>query len=224
MKEKIKSLDMFKNIKADTLEELSKICRFQKYQKGEHIFFDKEKINTVFIVYYGKVALYKLSEKAQKKIVFILGPDKIINDVILDDLNTSINCEIFEDAEILCFDKEKFIKVMESDFELTKTVVNSLARKVRRLYRQVKNSTPIKIEKRVAAKLCKLGKDYGIHCEKGTLINLNISITYLADMFGMPRETISRAVKVLQNEDLIIVKDKRFIIKDREKLAEYFKN
>ena len=223
MKTEIKDLELFSGIKKETLDELSKIGHKMMYKKGEHIFYEKDNIKTIFIVSTGKVALYKISEKAQKRIVFILGRGKIINDVILDDLKSSINCEVFEEAEIFCFNREQFIKLMEKDFELTKSVLNSLAKKVRRLYRQVKNSTPIKIEKRVAAKLWKLGKDYGIDCEKSTLINLNISITYLADMFGAPRETISRAVKVLQNEGLIIVKDKRFIIKDREKLAEYFK-
>lgn len=37
---------------------------------------------------------------------------------------------------------------MENDFELTKVVINSLAIKVRRLYRQMKNYVPIKFEKR----------------------------------------------------------------------------
>lgn len=223
MKNEIKDLELFTGIREETLDELNKIGHKMIYKKGEHVFYDKDNIKTIFIVLTGKVALYKISEKAQKRIVFILGRGKIINDVILDDLKSSINCEVFEDSEIFCFNREQFIKLMEKDFDLTKAVLNSLAKKVRRLYRQVKNSTPIKIEKRVAAKLWKLGKDYGIDCEKSTLINLNISITYLADMFGTPRETISRAVKVLQNEGLIIVKDKKFIIKDREKLAEYFK-
>ena len=90
---------------------------------------------------------------------------------------------------------------MMNDFELTKIVISSLSIKVRRLYRQLKNSTPIKVEKRVAAKLWKLSKDYGIEVEDGTVIDMNISITYLADMFGAPRETISRALKILQDKD-----------------------
>ena len=48
-----------------------------------------------------------------------------------------------------------------------KVVINSLSMKVRRLYRQIKNATPIKIEKRVAAKLWKLARDYGIEVEDG---------------------------------------------------------
>ena len=134
------------------------------------------------------------------------------------------NFMAFENAEIICFDRIKFIDIMKDDFELSKIIINSLAIKVRRLYRQGKNSIPIKVEKRVAAKLWKLSRDYGIEIEEGTLIDLNITITYLADMFGAPRETISRALKILNNEGLIINKNKRIIVPDREKLVRFFKD
>ena len=223
MKDKLKKLEIFNGIKDSTLEKLCEICNKRELKKGDHLFYDKDKVNTIYILSSGKVVLYKIGEKAQRKIIFILGEGKIINDAILDNLPSSINCDAFEDSEVLCFDKEKFIGVMAIDFELTKAVINSLAIKVRRLYRQIKNTTPIKVEKRVAAKLWKLGKDYGEESSEGVEIKLNISITYLADMFGTPRETISRAVKILQNEGLIIVNKKTFIIKDMDKLSDFFK-
>ena len=227
MKELVKAqlykMELFDKVSEETKEALSEFGETKCYLKGSHIFMDKEKINKIYIVYSGKVALYKLNESAQKKIVFILGNNSIINAVVLDDIASSINCEVFEKAEILSFEKSRFEEVMKSDFELTKIVISSLTRKVRRLYRQLKNSTPIKVEKRVAAKLWKLSKDYGLKVENGTLIDLNVSITYLADMFGAPRETISRALKILQENDLIILEKKKLVVKNRDKLTKFFK-
>lgn len=221
--EAISNMKIFKNISKDSIESLVDICEIKCYQKGRHIFRDKEVIKKIFIVYRGKVSLYKLNESAQKKIIFILGEEDIINAIVLDDLPASVNCEAFENVEILAFDKEKFQEIMEKDFQLTKIIMSSLTIKVRRLYRQLKNSTPIKVEKRVAAKLWKLSKDYGVKIEDGVLIDLKISITYLADMFGASRETISRALKTLQDNDLIIMDRKKIIVKDRDKLSNYFK-
>lgn len=221
--EAISNMEIFKNIAKSSIDDLADICEIKCYQKGRHIFRDKEVIKKIFIVYKGKVSLYKLNESAQKKIIFILGEEDIINAVVLDDLPASINCEAFENVEILAFDKEKFQEVMAKDFELTKIIMSSLTIKVRRLYRQLKNSTPIKVEKRVAAKLWKLSKDYGVKIEDGVLIDLKISITYLADMFGASRETISRALKILQDNELIIIDRKKIIVKDRDKLSNYFK-
>ena len=219
-----KELGLFDKVNNETLSRLNDICYIRELKKNEHLFRDKEIINSIYIVKSGKVALYKQSESAQKKVIFILGKESIINEIIIDDLPSSINCEAFENAEIICFDRIKFIDIMKDDFELSKIIINSLAIKVRRLYRQIKNATPIKIEKRVAAKLWKLAKDHGVEVEDGVEIGLNISITYLADMFGTPRETISRALKVLQKEELIVLNGKKIIVKDKNKLAKYFKN
>ena len=221
--EAISNMKIFKNIAKSSIDDLADICEIKCYQKGRHIFRDKEVIKKIFIVSKGKVSLYKLNESAQKKIIFILGEEDIINAVVLDDLPASINCEAFENVEILAFDKEKFQEVMAKDFELTKIIMSSLTIKVRRLYRQLKNSTPIKVEQRVASKLWKLSKDYGVKIEDGVLIDLKISITYLADMFGASRETISRALKILQENELIIIDRKKIIVKDRDKLSNYFK-
>lgn len=220
---KLRGLSLFSQVNKNTIFKLNEICLVKELEKGEHLFRDKEVINSIYIVRSGKVALYKQSESSQKKVIFILGKDTIVNEVIIDDLPASINCEAFEKAEVLCFDKIKFLDIMKDDFEISKIIINSLAIKVRRLYRQGKNSIPIKVEKRVAAKLWKLSRDYGIEIEEGTLIDLNITITYLADMFGAPRETISRALKILNNEGLIINKNKKIIVPDRDRLVKFFK-
>ena len=43
-------------------------------------------------------------------------------------------------------------------------------------------------------------------------------------MFGMPRETISRALKILEKEGLIRKDKKIIIVKDKDKLSNYFKS
>lgn len=216
-------LKLFSSLKDETLERLIEIGEKVNMKKGEHIFRDKDDNINIYIVLKGKVALYKLNESAQKRVVFILGEDKLVNEVILDNLTASISCEVFESGQILVFNKDCFINIMKDDFDLTIKVLNSLSTKIRRLYRQMKNTTPIKMEKRVAAKLWKLSKDYGKQVEEGVLIDLHISITYLADMFGAPRETISRALKVLQENNLVKLKNKKIIVRDRKSLANYFK-
>lgn len=219
----LKKLPLFNNINPVSFERLSNIGYIKSLKKDQYLFRDKDDVERIYIVINGKVALYKLSESAQKKVVFILGKNEIINAVIIDDLSASINCQCFEDAEVLSFEKNKFMDIMKDDFELTKEVIKSLSMKVRRLYRQSKNSIPIKIEKKLAAKLYKLAKDHGIKVNEGTLIDMNLTITYLGQMLGTQRETISRAMKILEKHNLVLNKEKKIIVRDSEKLAAFFK-
>lgn len=222
--DKLKSISFFSRLSDETLKYIAENSKILKKKKGEHIFRDKDKVKEIFIVIKGKVTLYKMNEYGQKRIIYILGEESFLNEVIVDDLPSSINGEIFENSVILSIEKSRLLKVMSEDFELTKIVLNEMSKKIRRLYRQMKNVTPIKLEKRVAAKLWKLSKDYGKETPEGTLIDLDISITYLADMFGSPRESVSRAIKTLRDENIIIKENKKIIIPDREKIAAYFKS
>lgn len=220
----LKELDTFKGIKAKTFEEIRCCGQIREYRKGKNIFIDKEDVTMIYIVLSGKFSLYKLGNNGQKRVVYILGKDRIINEVIIDDLPSSINCEVFESGKLLLIEKNKLISLMEEDFNLTKNTIESLSKKVRRLYRQIKNTSPnILVDKKLAAKLWKLSKDYGEKTDLGVEINLNLSKTYLADMFGSQRETISRTLKELEKKNLIIVKNKRITILNSEKLIEFFK-
>ena len=163
--EQLEELDIFKNISKTSLEKLANFGEVKKYKAGSHLFRDKEDVTTLYIVISGSVSLYKLNESGHKRVIFILGEGKMINDVIIQDLPASINCEIFEEAQILSYDKYTFLNIMENDFTLSKNIICSLAMKVRRMYRQLKNASGIiRMEKKLAAKLWKLSKDYGVPC------------------------------------------------------------
>ncbi|MGL4741792.1 MAG: Crp/Fnr family transcriptional regulator [Sarcina sp.] len=216
-------LDILKTLNPKSLELLANFGEKKSFSKNTNIFIEREYSNEILLTKKGKVALYKLNEYGHKKIVFILGSETFINEAQLDNLKSSINCEAFENCEILSFEKDKFKEIMMIDFNLTNIIINSLAKKNRRMYRQLKNSTSINVKKKLAAKLWKFSNDYGIEIAEGTLIDLTMSVTYLSEMFGIPRETISRALKFLMENNLIIQKNKQIIVINKDRLAAYFK-
>ncbi|MBW9156833.1 Crp/Fnr family transcriptional regulator [Clostridium tagluense] len=218
----LKDLPLFECVEDKTLDLIRESVIIKKIKKSQILFAEREIINNIYIVLDGKVTMYRLSEKGQKRVIYILNSGEIINEVIFDNSTASINCEGFEDSELISISKADLLKIMKKDFKLTEVILYSMSKKIRRLYRQIKNTVPIKMDKRVAAKLWKLSKDYGVQTEEGVLIDIKISITYLADMLGSSRETISRAVKELEIMDMVKIKHRKFIV-NREKLSRYFK-
>jgi len=222
--EELRNIHVFNDLNEDTLRKLSNITRINRYEKGRVLFRDKDTVENIYILLKGKVSLYKFNEKGQKKVIFILGEEDFINEVIVQSTTASINCQTIEDSQIMYCNITELLQLMEQDFNLTKIILSSLSLKVRRMYRQFKNTTGVlSMGKRVASKLWKLGRDYGVAKDNGILIDMEISITYLADLFGAQRETISRVCKELSELGLIEYNNKKFIIKNEEKLLEYFK-
>lgn len=214
----------FEGVSSDTLRYLMQLGNVRCYRKGEHLFRDREATPFVFVILSGKASLYKIGESGQKKVAFILGPGELINEDIHPETTSSVSCEAFENLEVLCIEKTELKEWMKRDFGLTEIILNAGNRKIRRLYRQLKNTTGVlKMERRVAAKLWKLANDYGVDTPQGRTIDLDISITYLADLMGSPRETISRALKLLNTQKLIRQDKGRITIVDMDILSDYFK-
>ncbi|AOY76200.1 Crp/Fnr family transcriptional regulator [Clostridium formicaceticum] len=219
----IENLGLFEDLSQECIEILSSSSFKTKLKKGEMLFYEKDIVNNIYIVLKGKLTIFRHSEIGQKRVIYILDKGQILNEVILDNIPASASCEAFEDSWVLGIHKEAFLKTMSMDFRLVQRVMNSMNKKIRRLYRQLKNTIPIKIDKKLAAKLWKLSKDYGIEIEEGVLIDLDISVTYLADMLGSTRETVSRCLKTLKREGFIKYKNKRIVVTDRKQLSVYFK-
>jgi CRP/FNR family cyclic AMP-dependent transcriptional regulator len=220
--EYLKLIPAFNEVKEDTFKKLSIKGNSLKLNKGQNLFREREEVKNIYIVLKGKVTMYRNTEEGQRRVIYILSDGTFINEVIFDGKTASISCEAFEDSEIIAIDREKLLELMEFDFVLTKNIIDSMSKKIRRLYRQLKNTTTIRVDKKVAAKLWKIASDHGIQIKEGTMIDINITITYLADMMGHSRESISRAMKVLEGEGLVLYKDKKIVV-NKEGLLKYYR-
>lgn len=218
-------LEILKEATPSTVAHLASVGFLTKLEKGEHLFNDKDKASALYFLIEGFVTIYKVNSNGEKKIIFALDPGKVINVEILNKMPTSAACETMCDCLILGIPLEDFLTVMESDIALTRSVIGALSTKVRRLYRQLKN-TPASIrgDKKLAAKLWKLSLDMGKSGAEGVEIDMDITVTYLSEMLGAKRETVSRQLKLLSEDGLVNYKKNRFTVPDREKLRQYFQS
>lgn len=218
------NIEVFKDIKESSKIELKKILKERQLSIKEILFNERDIVNKVYFLKSGKISIFKMNENGERKIIFILRSGEMINEISFDNTkSTTIGCEAFDKAIILECKVKDFIKVMEEDFTLTKNILISTQNRNRRLYRQLKNSISIRIDKKLAAKLYRIGKEFGVCKGEWTLLNVNLTITYIADMLGCKRESLSRAMKILQDEKLVKIEGKKVYIK-KDELSSYFKS
>lgn len=224
LKEACELIKVFQSIQPETRAALESGGIIKYYHKGEHIFLDRTKVTHFYFMINGTAALYKLNHQQDKKVIFVYGKGEMLNEVMLQDELSSINCELLSDAVVFRFPIKIFKELMSRDYNLAEAVMKSMAVKIRRLYHQLKNtSNAMRLDKQIAAKLWKLSKDHGVPCENGYEINFDLTISYLADMLGSKRETVSRQLKILAEKDLILIKKNRFYVKNINNLKQYFK-
>ena len=221
--EAFNNIEILKKLNSKTIEYIKPFSTLKTYKEREHVFMDKDEISNLYIMVLGKAALYKLNNFGDKKVIFIFDEGKILNEHSLQNIKVSISCEILETSVIMSIPCSIFIKAMENDFLLSKSILDLMSLNIRRLYRQLQNTTNnLECEKKLASKLLKLEKDNGIYCENIVKINIPLTVTYISEMIGSRRETVSRQIKKLSDLSLIEFKDNFIFIKDIEKLRNYF--
>ena len=172
----------------------------------------------LFFVLKGKVSIYNLTKTGGRKILFVLGSDSLINESMTQDYN-SIFCEALEPCLFFKIARKRFLSLMELDFSLTHALLAYQEQKIRRLEYQLKNTVGnVYLERKLASKLWKLARDFGVPSEHGTLIDMDLSVTFLADLLGVPRENTSRTCRKFCHLGLIHMDKKRIRIPDLEKL------
>ena len=220
----IEKIEVFEGILKSSINEIKNNSDIIELKKNKALYADRQVLDYVYFLVSGNVSLVKSNENGENKVIFLLNSGAMINEALMRKNTSGIECWGFEDSKILRISLKTFDKIMSKDYILAKNCMLFMEKRIRRLYRQLKNSTSTNIEKKLAAKLYRLGTLYGIENtqDKFILINLNLTVTYIAKMLGYQRETVSRSLKLLSEKAIILLKDRKFYI-DMEKARQFFK-
>ncbi|WP_294096345.1 Crp/Fnr family transcriptional regulator [uncultured Cetobacterium sp.] len=204
----------------ECLNDLLRVSHCQEYKVGETLFLEHSFCENVYFVISGNVTVYKDNSDGKRKIIYLLGEDSFLNDTMVYDESekTSVSCDAFTDVKTLVIPVKELRRLIVKHPDLAILIIKSLSKKTKRLYRQLKNTTTISMDKKIAAKLWKLAKDFGYEANEYHGFTVKVNNTYLADMLGTNRETVSRGVKKLKELGLVKVENNSiFILKSKIK-------
>ena len=220
----IEKIEVFEGILKNSINEIKNNSDIIELKKNKALYSDRQVLDYVYFLVSGNVSLVKSNENGENKVIFLLSSGAMINEPLMRKNSSGIECWGFEDAKILRISLKTFDKIMSKDYILVRNCMLFMEKRIRRLYRQLKNSTSANIERKLAAKLYRLGTQYGIESPENNfiLINLNLTVTYIAKMLGYQRETVSRSMRLLSDKAIILLKDRKFYI-DMEKARQFFK-
>ena len=224
IKKQLTQFECFSKVKPETIEKMVQVGRILEVKKGTILIHAKQSLGSVYFQLAGKSIIYNLTHLGKRKILFILGKGALLNEHLFNQYVSYIYCETIEKSKIFAIPCSEFMILMEEDFQLTKNMFAAQERKIWRLGHQLKNTmSSIYLEKKLAAKLWKLARDFGIPKEDGIEIDMNMTVTFLADMLGVPRETTSRICTTLMEYRLIKMYKKRITVLNPEQLAIFYK-
>lgn len=215
IRDAIKGCPLFAGVTNDDLDHLLRIGKARETTKGELLFSDGEVAAGFFIVGTGKVKVFKLSPEGKERILHIVHPGGTFAEAAIFGSGTyPAYAQPLEAAQLIFFPKREFLDLLRSDSQLAINMIAGLSRFLRQFANQIEELTFKDVPARLARYLLDLAGD------EAKQVELPISKSQIASKLGTVSETLSRTLRKLTDDELIVVRGKAIELLDRDRLED----
>lgn len=186
-----------------------------KYNKDETIFFEGEEVETIFLIKEGIIKLEKIYENGEVRIIDIVtkGDYVALLTILKDVRNYIVSAVCLTDVLITPISKKDAVNAYTKNLHFKETCLSCAAHRLGVFQDHTFLSTNTDVTERILATLHHLGKKFGTYKENGILITLPINKSELANMVGLRRETLSRKLSKMEQENLIKIEKNKYFIR-----------
>ena len=211
----IEQISLFAGLVDTQIQLLVDIIEKQKYQRGKVIFAEGEAANGLYVLYTGRVKIYKLSSEGKEQILHIFGPGEPFGEVaVFAGGQYPAYAEALESCETLFFPRKKFVELITKDPSMAMNMLAMLSKRLRYFTQLVENLSLKEVPQRLAAYLLVLDNTKN----KRDTVELDIAKGQLASLIGTIPETLSRILSKMSNQGYIEVVGRQIRLIDRKSL------
>ncbi len=193
-------------------EELKRRVHALRYDPGQMVFHEGNPAFGLYVVYEGKVKLFKRASNGRRQILQIVGPAGLLGEEALRENSTYLSS-----AQALTETKLFFIARSDmSDLLRNASVMRRLLRYLlQRLHRTEELLLATRhgsAEERLARLLLSLAQEYGRPFNGQILIELELTQTELAEMLGLTREAINKHLNTFRKAGALGYHERHMLI------------
>lgn len=211
----VRSGSIFGDILQEKLQELDdlKLCKF--YDKGERLFEEGDEPKGIFCLRSGKIKVSKIGADGKEQITHLVHAGQTLGHRALFAEEKYSGTAVAIDRVHVCFIPKKSLEeLVRRNPSIVWNVAKLLAIELREAESKMTHIAQDSVRNRLIDALKSLIETYGLKSDAST-INVEVKRQDLANMVGASRETISRQLYTLQNENLILLSGKKIGILDK---------
>lgn len=199
---------IFNHLEEDQMQEIMKVTKSRSYKKGEIIYRDGEKSDSLYIVSSGKIRIYRLSESGKEQLVRILHPGDFTGELALfrESIHSSY-AEAMKDTSVCTITKSDLQEFLLKFPSISLKILSEFSNRLDISETQTTRFATEKVETRLAFFLVECVDEQG----KSMEIKLPMTKRDLASYLGTTPETISRKLTELEDGGYIKQKSGRRI-------------
>ncbi|MFC5468347.1 Crp/Fnr family transcriptional regulator [Cohnella suwonensis] len=209
------SIPFFREIEPSLIDRLIPYMHQKSYRKGELIFLEGDEGNEIFFIGSGSVSIYTF-DKSKKIALASLREGEAFGEMAImkPGLARSATAECLTPTKLYSLRRRDFLLLMEYDRNIAFHLLDYTMERLRRANRQIYDLTFLNVRSRIMNRLLSMAADYAPGQQTDVVLPVKMTHQQLADRVGAARETASKALQELQDENLISIQDKRIAIPD----------
>ena len=221
--ELLQSVALFWDLSEEELGYISEKMIARHYESGKFIFFEDSEGEQCFFVVQGSVKVTRLSKDGREVILAMLNEGEFFGEMaLLDGESRSANVIALEETEVLTLNREDFLVVLHDYPQIAIQLLKEMADRLRKSDRQIASLSLSDAEKRIALCIIRFADEQGI-IKRGQVSIPKMPIQQdIANMAGTSRETVSRAINLLEKEHFIKRQGRELLILDYKKFIKEF--
>jgi CRP-like cAMP-binding protein len=147
-------------------------------------------------------------------ILSTLGPGEFFGEMaLLDDEPRSASVIATEKLEVLTIWRSDFLQILNENFAITRKLLAEMSKRLRDASSRIESLATMDVYGRLARYLLELAQDEGREVQKGYIAVRRPTHQAIANTIGTSRETVSRLLHDLMNQQLILSEGKTIYLK-----------
>lgn len=209
---------LFAGLNDKELQAVDEMTAMKQCERGKIFFSPDDSPGTIYFLKEGRVRLYRQTEDGKQLTVAMLDRGAVFGESsLIGQSHAGVYAEAVEHG-LLCVMPVEHLRALINKFP--RVGLNLLEFVGQRLARSQEMSEEVaywSVKRRLARQILELDERYGHPTMGGgRIINKAFTQADLAEMVGSTRETIAELMSTLKKTDVIDVRRRRIVIKDRE--------
>ena len=208
----LKTTNLFGEISARGLALIAKQSKENRFRKGDIVFSEGDSGETLHLIKSGKVKITKYNKDGKTKTLAILREKDSFGEMaILTKDVRSATVESLSDLVTVSISREDFEALIKQEPSIPIAIIKTLSERLAKADRDIKNLALGDARARIACVMLDLIND---------IATTKFTHQEIADLAGLTRETTTRTLKLMEDEGLLQITDRKIQITDLERLKE----
>ena len=218
----IKNIPIFSSLSREDIEKISSLMTHREYKRGEMIFMDGERVDSIIIICEGSVKAFKDTADGREQILYVFSEGDFFGiRNILNDRTATFHAEALQALKACILSKRQFQTLLYEHPDIAVKIIEILSNRMVAMENAMQGMGVRNIDNRVGGLLLEYAERYGSIVEEGLLIQLPLSREGIANYLGVARETISRKLSQLENDGIIrSISNKSILILNQKALEQ----